>query len=1030
MVRGNWQRRVEKTEARRQETKQRKQRTEDKKAFKGWVRTFLNQLDVHQEVIRKRKCTIHIWTDALPSSGPPLLDLLEEQYHGKGSKKGAATKRQEGVRNRSASIESEGSAKHGKKGSPSKRGGGRNRSASIESEGSTTGGESRGKPTSNTPSKRKVHPRSKEALEFMDKKTAATVNESLPMLCRQHFLYGKCDNRSGKKGICPHVHYDSSKYKSLSSVLTPKGKSRSGAGNNNSSKEVIQKVEAALVMANDPTISNSSGSTPDIASLSETNSGSTMDMLYYSAMVTQLSVDDTTSNLSEDIAAEFARTETPLATMVYVAIDDVLVFDRNQEGMLADAIDAYMSDIINSFRKSSISGEHDGQDTSGTLGEKANYANLPGAVLEHMLTFLPDAAVAYCSQVCRSWNHEIGQHSPNLWTYLLQRNGWPSIQDTVIADHRLQDSNQGEGHQQLRRLFVDHHVAMRDVNALASAIPPILSQAAHAGIKEKEVTFQAFNARKHSPNESDFCVGVEEWSANHVLAGYSNECTLRLFQAVPFRGNHKRCKELVCQSVDPYRSTKKRSCTLRAIALDEDMIGSLCNVSSTKLDSDIKESILVVVRRDDFLMGESSAVAAKGGGNGIYSTTEELQVIDIGEAVLNFILSCDTVDHRLLPLFDFLNEGGEVGDVKICTSRDQFAACGYGRFMVETSISIPNDQGDLDDDFSHGSRGFIQLDRKLVLFSASAGAIVWMGDSCPSSDTLPGPYIPVIVSSLRRPRLEGGSRNSCSLAVASWRSKTIQVFDIDSSGIVGVPTTLSDLENARTSFASANPDYFDEENSYHSLIMTPTVLITYDSIFHPIEEDGDMDDIKSMVFFFHRYPDLHCSAVSTLALSGKIQIFETMSLRDSYLVLFCTEYAPDSSDTDSNAENEDAEVAADAQDGETAVLRIGRELLIVVHIASCREIGRVPLSTFGYDHDALCPRFIATPSGGTIALALGGEGIAMTGEDVRGLQAEESDATDQNNNINGKAGKKKKPARSKKGGSKKDGFARGMSLRG
>ena len=1027
MVRGNWQRRVEKTEARRQETKQRKQRTEDKKAFKGWVRTFLNQLDVHQEVIRKRKCTIYIWTDALPSSGPPLLDLLEEQHHGKGAKKGAATKRQEGVRNRSASIESEGSAKQVRKGSPSKRGGGRNRSASIESEGSTTGGESRGKPTSNTPSKRKVHPRSKEAFEFMDKKSVAVENESLPMLCRQHFLYGKCENRSGKKGICPHVHYDSSKYKSLSSVLTPKGmKSKTGLGNNNSSKEVIQKVEAALVMANDPTISNNSGSTPDIASFSETNSGSTMDMLYYSAMVTQLSVDDTTSNLSEDIAAEFARTETPLATMVYVAIDDVLVFDRNQEGMLADAMDAYMSDIISSFRKSSISGEHDGQDTSGTLGEKANYANLPGAVLEHMLTFLPDAAVAYCSQVCRSWNHEIGQHSPNLWTYLLQRNGWPSIQDTVIADHRLQDSSQDEGHQLLRRLFVDHHVAMRDVNALASAIPPILSQAAHAGIEEKEVTFQAFNARKHSPNRFDDCVGVEEWSANHVLAGYSKECTLRLYQAVPFRGNHKRCKELVCQSVDPYRATKKRSCTLGAIAVDEDMIGCLCNVTSTQLDSDIGAPILVVVRRDDFLMVESSAVAAKGGGNGIYSMTDELQVIDIGEAVLNYILSCDTVDHRLLPLFDFLNEGGEVGDVfcrtmrSSCTPEDQLAACGYGRFMVEISICLPSDEDDLDYDFSYGSRVFTQLDRKLVLLSASAGAIVWMGDSCPSSGTLPDPYSLVIVSSLRRPRLQGGSRNSCSLAVGAVGSNTILTLAIDSSGRVDVPTTVPDSENARSSFASAYADYTMHPSE--TLIMTPTVLVTHNAVSHSLEND-EIDDIKSMIFFFHRYPDLQCSAVSTLTLSGALEINDMVSLRDSYLVLICTEFIPESSDTDSDEENEDAE------GGEPAELTYQREWLIVVHIASCREIGRVSLpASTEYNY---FPRFIATPSGGTIAMALGGFGIAMTGEDVRGLKAAEGDATYPNNtNNNSKAGKKKKPARSKKGGSKKDGFARGMSLRG
>jgi hypothetical protein len=59
--------------------------------------------------------------------------------------------------------------------------------------------------------------------------------------------------------------------------------------------------------------------------------------------------------------------------------------------------------------------------------------------------------------------------------------------------------------------------------------------------------------------------------------------------------------------------------------------------------------------------------------------------------------------------------------------------------------------------------------------------------------------------------------------------------------------------------------------------------------------------------------------------------------------------------------------------------------MIVVHIKSCKEIGRVDLTTLGRSYGALHPRFLQSPIGGTVALALGGTGIAITGEDVRGL---------------------------------------------
>ena len=54
MVRGNWQKRVEKAETRRTNAKQRKQRSEEKRLCKGWFQELLQQFDRHDDIVRRR----------------------------------------------------------------------------------------------------------------------------------------------------------------------------------------------------------------------------------------------------------------------------------------------------------------------------------------------------------------------------------------------------------------------------------------------------------------------------------------------------------------------------------------------------------------------------------------------------------------------------------------------------------------------------------------------------------------------------------------------------------------------------------------------------------------------------------------------------------------------------------------------------------------------------------------------------------------------------------------------------------------
>ena len=1094
MVRGNWQKRVETAEARRRETKQRKLKSDEKRIFKGWVHDLWQLLDQHESNLRNRQVTLHVWTDTVPSSSPPLLDLLGQQQQDKQQSRGGGC-----VRARSSSIESEGST------------------------GTAGGGGGGGGRRPNHTSKKKVHPRSKEAAASADSMSTDNNNKSNGddgfsslLLCQRHFLYGKCDGASGGggggrkgcgggAGACKYFHYASKKYLSLAQVL-PKDSAQ------------LARVEAAL---------QTDGGGGD----SNTVEGA-LDMLYYSSLQAKprsheaattrtrsttaknnnKSEDEDMSSpsLSEEIMSELNRMQTPLASIVYVAADTHLIFDRNQDGgVLAGQLECLVH--CNGFRLSSSSSSlGDGGESSSLVGRSSAYVeelitSIPGAVLEHILTFLPDAAVAACCQVCRAWNREIRHAlSPHLWLFLLRRRHWsapPSSTTPAPSQPHNNNNNINNNNAVLqslpesrpvnrpqakeggyavycRTMFQNHYRVLRDVRALALAAPSMMLTLHHSqrppwmaggtsssntkihnlnvhnGAPEKEVAYQCFAARKMAPNASDSCVSLHEWSPHHILAGYAKDCTLRLFQASANTNTTTAsvrlgCRELVCRSIDPYRSTRKRTCTLDAVGLDETTIGCLCHVSAQHLQRQQHQQqdchgahVLVVLSRDDFLVGDDS------------SSTGDLSVIDVGEAVLNFILSLDVVDHRLLPLFDYLTDsGGEVGDVMTVVSRNSIASCGYGRFMVEVSISIPNDHMDVDDD----GEAMIQLDRKLVLFSANTHAIVWMGDSYPTPQLPLAATIPAVVSSLRHSCSTGGSRTACAIVTASITAPPTLLVScqIEPTGHVQVPRSVENSNVVRQSIVS--PQAYQAYPS-QCLLVFPNDIVTSDTFFRLPVQGGrggtEAREFKTAFCFFARSTlkmDDETKTESTasshhevLHLLGNVRVHTMVSLRDEYIVALCTELVPSSRSTeDATIGTEDLEgqwFAAEQQQQQE--LSDTRHAMLVIHVPCRQEIGRVPFAK-NIAYGLLQPR-LSTESNETLALAMGGLGIAMTGYDVRklvdttswdlaGSGGDGSLCSMGHDSIDyGKHPKqaKKKTPRGKKGGSKKDGFARGMSLRG
>lgn len=962
MTRGNWQRRVELNEARRNEAKQKKQRNEEKKIWKTKAQALLAMLDrnasslLHRRKGKAASAVIHIYTDTLPSDAPPVLDLWEEEADNQG--------------------------KHGQR----RR---RARSISIENEKAVT---TATRPT-NSGGKKKAHPRSKESkTDSLGEVDAAAEAVATPKLCRSFFFGGKCEHNSGgggggskkagKRSECRHVHYPN-RYKSLAAVVSPSTANDGGAS--------LSLSEAAY-------FDDLTGTGEDVSTVES------LDMVYYFSLnLADLQEEDLSKNEkppSDWIAEALAKRSCSLGSLVYLVLDNQLLYDRYREGVVVE--DGDLSDPNDTH--------HHVTANSSTYHEKVNL--MPGSVLEYVLTFLEDPAVASMGSVCKAWNHEIGKHSINLWKHLLERRSWPipvSIQNSVGNggdDDTMDTKEQG---QRLRGTFISHYTAVRNVKAIKSGVEGLLSSRKMADFREG--CTRSFEALKGSPQAGNHCVALKVFSQNRVLAAYYQDCSLRLFDSadkISGSGGGRLCREIVCYNIDPYRKTRKRGCKLVAMALDEQCVGCLLHVVDE--NSEGEASILAVVGREALLIADDSI------------ENDATQVIDISQSVLNYLVSCEEADHGMLQFLDYASDGGNLDDVEVLVSQS-IVACGYGRFMVEVSVSVP--LGDATDDDDSDARMTL-LFRKLFLISASVGAIIWM---CDSNSTSRPPRPRHDEMTLASATLEENGRWGCNIISVSARAPGIMSGSIDPSGTFVDPLLLQNSDSLQE--VHVQDGWSLRVARQRPVVVFDHTVVVADNLVR--ESDEEQAKYKSLLSFYsidqgHEIPD-----VNSLALDDNIAVCKLARLGDHHILVIGRETV------DAVVVTELDEVgghwfggAVGNADATVNQLTIN-VVAVIVDVESRSEIYR---STLVDDVRSLLEDD-ETPSegdipiqivafGGTVAAGAWWKGVVITGADAR------PDPTvmdlDASETATPKSAKKKKKG-AKKGG-KKDGFARGMSMRG
>ena len=958
MVQGNWERRAEMSETRRLEAKQRKQRNGERKVFKAQAQDLMSFLNRNTNKLFRRESfigrrgtdtMIHIWTDTPPSSedGSPLHDRHWED--------------DQTNKKRNSKLD-------GDKGNSGRRGRGRSTSFEIDDCAKT--------PKTKNNKKKKFHPRSKDNSNNNNGgggEAGEVTSINIPKLCRHHFFFGKCcestqKNRGsgGKKGNnCRFSHYPKG-YFTITDVLLPTGLRE---GDEESSSSIAQDA-----------ISSSENSYPAaIMGGDKTPTAEAMDMVYYLSfrideLFLCLSNDEQSPSTSAShlIVDAMAKKSCHIGSIVYFAVGNLLLYDRYRKGMVLEE-----SELMGSGRNKTSTNK------SRIADQRIQSMPLSASILEHILFFLDDSAVASMSAVCRSWNQEIGKQSVNLWRHLLQRQCWPTPSlDQGYGEH---------GISALREKFVSHYTAVRDTNGIKKGIDCLLHR---KSMNEFDGSIRSFESMKTSSQATNHCVAVKIWATNSFLTAYEHDCSLRLFDSVEGSGSSEErvCRELIYRSVDPYKKTKKRRCQLVAVALETDFIGCLLimvdDVSMTE------HFILTVLSRDNFLMDDDS-------------NDDAMQVIDIRESVMNFLLSCDDVDHGLLQLHDFLSNDGSLDDIDVVASQS-LVECGHGRFMVEVAIAIPSIDS-LDD---------VLIFRKLFIVSTSEGAITWMSESGSSSSLLRSLNEEMTLAVYKR---EENYREGYEIVSLSCVSPTIASISVDYCGNLQHSTLIQGTDLVRNEILSDQWSLLQSRKK-------PVLMLDYDLVVadNLVREENETRTRKSILTFYPMDNSCGRSTLKSLDLLGNLEVCHLIALRTAHIIAICRVF-----ELEPNAEDEIDGTWFGPDD--TTVIS---SYAIIIDIVSRSEIYRTCLvEDWGQHHgtdflefyrDRELPIQLAV-QGDTVAAGFSFKGVILTGADARKSHSYANPDLEELASPSKSSKKVKKKKQAKKSG-KKDGFARGQKM--
>ncbi|KAL3806988.1 hypothetical protein ACHAXA_007621 [Cyclostephanos tholiformis] len=710
-----------------------------------------------------------------------------------------------------------------------------------------------------------------------------------------------------------------------------------------------------------------------------------------------------------------------MTSIVYLTIRGVLIYDRNRGGLVVteqqerfllfgDPIeDVVMSSSTggNNNRAKRLCEDDDDYDYSAMeRSTQRIHERLTHHVLDEILSYSDVACVAVLPQVCAYWRDEIGTRSPQLWTSLLKRYDWP-ITSVNGKDDNDEENNYGANDSpsyisRCRKSFVSHYTVARDIRAIAYASKYISGamSGVNNDIKQRhESAVQIFKGTKGAPvlerdGGENQCI-VKVWSEYldddttrpRALAVYK-DCTLRLFEVV--RGgnnidgvNHVhvgiKCRQLVCLRVAPPSiSRKKDTCEVMSVDLDDRVVACLVEESLERNALvDLVNPWMTVVSREDVVCA----------GNEGFLEDGSLISHDLRGVILDHLLSGAMGDDSLHEemreaMHDYLaSYDGETSDVLISV-RPKVVACGKNIFLFSAFIRIPPSSfaTSRDDDEDDAS----VCGHRLFLFSAATGTVI---RSCHLDRNREGTHI--FSSRPCKDRNSVGALFTNVLVSGPTMALSFMSVQIKRDGTADI-IKKSMIEN----------EDFAPWSKMNAALTSSHAVFTTDP-----QGSGPLLHIQRLSLSHNDLQDNFRCGFHSIEIGGPhFTVQNLFVIRDQYVAVVIKE----------DDHNDMGEF-----DGHWFGSNESSLVAIVFHIPTREEIYRCPLSLGGLSIDCV---------GYTLAMNVSNLGFAIAGGNAREVARVSINKHLVTPIKTSKV--KKKPLVSTASGRKKDGFARGMSLRG
>jgi hypothetical protein len=279
--------------------------------------------------------------------------------------------------------------------------------------------------------------------------------------------------------------------------------------------------------------------------------------------------------------------------------------------------------------------------------------------------------------------------------------------------------------------------------------------------------------------------------------------------------------------------------------------------------------------------------------------------------------------------------------------------------------------------------------------------------------------------------IEQGGRHGSHIAAVAANSSYVLIFSIDPSGDFHQPVQM--LEPADRDQVGLEHGWISRQTLDRQVAVCGGEIVVAQNIV--VDYGHDKKRYQARLSFLPSASRMHAAPAESIALEGNVVVHHLVNIRSTHVLAICKFFMNEGN----NEANEERDVLNDIagqwfvdESAETLSGKIA-SYGILFDVLSRIEIQRVRLvedltciSDLG--SEGTLPLLVAVAEG-TVAASVWWSGVVMTGDAVRDYDPQ-SKALDPVVEGSKPASAKKKKKKGVKKNGKKDGFARGMSLRG